>query len=261
MVKHPSVLEQELPRLHWHKYYPDGLPEARACWYCPVVHRTNAEQRNNTKKAVSAWIKASSENKTLWMDKRAQVMRKYSGGHSARDIAEPTIAARHKERHKSRVQGSNKKQFWFEEDFREEFGSPIRFGYKISYRKWRGELHAGVQVGEAKPKLLELISEDEEEVDLEDVFEDGKFIVQNGQQQAVYNDVAKDMTASSSVSGKSMSMQELYARKALLESTTAAAPPQEIMSKRTDSDSDDVAPAFRSSIGARSSPFASCFAD
>ena len=76
---------------------------------------------------------------------------------------------RHKERHKSRVQGSNTKQFWFEEGFRKEFGSPRRFGYKISYKKWRGELHAGVQVGEAEPKFLELISEDEEAVELEDV--------------------------------------------------------------------------------------------
>ena len=171
---------------------------------------------------MSAWIKASSENKTLWMDKRAQVIRKYAGGQSDKNIAEPATAVRHKERHKSRVQGSSKKQFCFEEDFRNEFDSPSRFGYKISYREWRGELHAGVQVGEAKPKFLELISEDEEEVELEDVLDDGNFFVEKGQQQAIYNDVAKDMAASSSVSGNSMSLQELYACKALLGSALAA---------------------------------------
>ena len=74
LLKHPSVLEEELPRLHWHRYYPDDLPEARACWYCSVVHRTSAEQRKKTRKSVSAWIKASSESNTLWMDKRAQVI-------------------------------------------------------------------------------------------------------------------------------------------------------------------------------------------
>ena len=54
-------------------------------------------------KAVSDWIKASSDYKTLRMDKRAQIIRKYAGGQSARIIAEPTTAVRHKERHKSRV--------------------------------------------------------------------------------------------------------------------------------------------------------------
>ena len=29
MLKHTSVLEVELPRLQWHKYYPDGLPEGQ----------------------------------------------------------------------------------------------------------------------------------------------------------------------------------------------------------------------------------------
>ena len=61
-------------------------------------------------------------------------------------------------------------------------------------------------------------------------FDDGYCIVERGQQQAIYNDVAKDMAASSSVSGNSMSLPELYVRKAMLATAPAAAPPPESMS-------------------------------
>ena len=69
-------------------------------------------------------------------------------------------------------------------------------------------------------------------MNFEDVLDDGNFIVEKGQQQAIYNDVVKDMAARSSVSGNSMSLQELYARKAMLDNTPAAVPPQDIMSKK-----------------------------
>lgn len=184
--------------MHWMRYDKSGLPEAGACIYCGVAHRTLPRFANKTRAQVKIELR-DPQMQSSWGDSREDVVDKYSNGCTARGILEPVIKVKVSSKSYSKIKGP-KKVFIELNVYKTKYGPPESRGVQTTFKDIKGVRTEGVMVLEGEKGVYEVESGDEDAVEMEQMLDDGNFVLEKGQQAHLFNNLQSDMASSSSLS-------------------------------------------------------------